>query len=57
MLLVQQAIEKSPLFVLLFPVALEAVIAANLSQTEDPLDPDGIGCAQSLNTVNFRMKS
>jgi hypothetical protein len=53
MFLVRQAVEKSPLFVLLFSVAVVAVIAANLSQEDDPFAPDGIGGVQSLITVNF----
>jgi hypothetical protein len=53
MFLVHQAIEKSPLFVLLFSVAVVAVIAANLSQVEDPFTPVGIGRVQSLITIDF----
>ena len=41
MLLVHQAIEKSLSFVLLFSVAVAAVIAADLSQAEDLFTPDG----------------
>lgn len=41
MLLVHQAIEKSLSFVLLFSVAVAAVIAADLSQAEDLFPPDG----------------